>query len=53
MSEDFSRHVKLYPAAPAVFISHLNVYYFTELGKQLLNVACIILRKGTFPVLIS
>lgn len=41
----FSRKVKLYPAAPAVFLSHLNVYYFTELGKQLLSVP----KKEYFP----
>lgn len=41
----FSCKVKLSPAAPAVFISHLNVYYFPGLGKQLLSVACIILKK--------
>lgn len=46
MSGDFfSSKVKLSPAAPAVFISHLNVYYFPGLGKQLLSVACIILKK--------
>lgn len=55
MSEDFffSCKVKLYPAAPAVFISHLNVYYFTELGKQLLSVACIILKKELLLSLIA
>jgi hypothetical protein len=44
----FSCKVKLSPAAPAVFISHLNVYYFTELGTQLLSIACIILKKEPF-----